>query len=415
VLLLALLATACAGAPDETSIDQTSTDQTTTDQTGEAPDMQLISTLEEGDAAAVGQAVNAFGFDLLAQLDADAENTVTSPLSVATLLSMVLAGAGGDTATAMAEVLHLEDPRDVRMGALLDLLTGTEDVTVEVTNGLWADPDIPFETSYTDFTTEVFDATVTQADLGDPQTAADIDEWVRAQTNDLIDGVAEDLGLPDPDMALVLLNAVYFLGEWTTAFDPDRTAPRPFTLPDGSTVDVPTMSMTDAAFELAQGEGYRMLRLPYGEDGRYGMEVLLPDGDLPTMLAGLDAQAWASTVEGLQPQVLTQLALPSFTLEWGSSLRDTLAAMGMAEAFGRDADFSAMTSAGVVLDDVVHKTFIRVDEVGTEAAAITAGGMRATSMPEPNEFIVDRPFAFTISDSQTDTILFLGTVTDPRG
>ncbi|HUG83402.1 MAG TPA: serpin family protein, partial [Euzebya sp.] len=367
------------------------------------------------DAAAVGQAVNAFGFDLLTQLTDGSETVVTSPLSIATMLAMVLAGAGGDTAQAMADVLHLEDARDVRVGALLDRLVDTEDVTVSVANGLWANRGTPFQPDYLQFTQRTFDATLEEADLGAQATAEEIDAWVREQTRDLIDGIAADLGLPDPQAVLVLLNAVYFLGQWTTQFDPARTNPEPFTLPDGSEVEVPMMRMSGEPFGYAEGEGYRMLRLPYGESGRYGMEVLLPDGDLPSLLQHLDAQGWVATVERLQETEVDQVALPRFELEWEAGLTQPLDQLGMGVLFGPSADLSPMSPAAASLDSVVHKTYIRVDEEGTEAAAVT-GGAVVTSVPvDQLLFEVDRPFAFTISDAETGTILFLGTVTDPRG
>lgn len=377
--------------------------------------LALVAHLDEGDAAAVGQAVNAFGFELLAELTDGTQTTVTSPLSVATMLAMVLAGAGGDTAAAMAEVLHLDDARDVRVGALLEQLVDTDDVTVEVANALWAAEGVPFEDDYVEFTRQTFDATLEEADLGQQATADDIDAWVQEQTRDLIDGIAEDLGLPDPDVILVLLNAVYFLGEWTTRFDPAGTRPAPFALADGGTADVPTMHLAGESFGYAEADGYRMLRLPYGDSGRYAMEVLLPDADLPSLLTDLDADGWAATVEDLQDTTIDQLALPSFELEWSEELDAPLTQLGMGPVFGPDADLSRMSPAAANLEVVVHTTYIRVDEQGTEAAAVTGGAVRTTAVADPVAFRVDRPFAFTISDAETQTILFLGTVTDPRG
>ncbi|CAN5463201.1 serpin family protein [soil metagenome] len=392
-----------------------------TDDTAVSPDpaslerLELVAEVGEGDAAAIGAAVNAFGFDLLAQLTDGTETTVISPLSVATMLAMVLAGAGGETATEMAEVLHLEGARDIRVGALLQQLVDTDDVTLDVANALWADEGTTFEQDYLDVTRAIFDATVEEADLADPVTADDIDAWVRDQTNDLIDGIAGDLGLPDPQAVLVLLNAVYFLGEWTTQFDPALTSDLPFALPDGTTADVATMTMTEQSFGYAEADGYRMLRLPYGDEGRFAMEVILPDGDLPAVLAALDADAWAATVAQLADTPIDRLALPRFELEWDDELNGALSALGMQQVFGPAADLRPMSPVAPYLDAVVHKTYIRVDEEGTEAAAVTGGAVRTTAAVDQLDFIVDRPFAFTISDAETSTILFMGAVTDPRG
>jgi serine protease inhibitor len=378
-----------------------------------AASMELVADLDAADAGAVGSSVNQFGFDLLGRLTDGSQNTVTSPVSAAALLAMVLAGAGGETAAEMAGVLHLDDARDVRVGALLRELADTDDVTLSVANALWAQDGYPFEEDYLAFARDSFGATVEDADLGSPDTAAEIDAWVREQTEDRIDGIAADLGLPNPDAVLVLLNAVYFLGLWTTPFDPDDTRDGGFRLAGGTTATVPFMHLTSQYVPIVAREGYRMLRLPYGEDERYGMEILLPDDGvtLPQLLASLDAAEWSAAVGAMADQKADELALPRFELEWSAELNGPLRALGMPSAFG-GGDFRPMSPENPYLDVVVQKTYIRVDEAGTEAAAVTGGVMEESA---GESIRVDRPFAFTISDSQTGTILFLGTVADPRG
>lgn len=380
-------------------------------------DQELVADLEAGDAGAVGEAINAFGFDLLGEVADGRRNATVSPVSVAVLLAMVLAGADGDTAEAMADVLHLEDSRDVRVGALLSQLADTEDVTLSVGNALWANQGTPLEEDYRTFVQDTFGATLEETDLGAQQTADEIDAWVDERTEGRIAEIAADLGLPDPAAVLVLVNAVYFLGEWTTQFDPGDTHGGPFTLPDGSQVEVPLMHLYEEKFEYVERDGYRMLRLPYGEAGRYGMEVLLPDDGvgLGTVLDSLDAAEWSAAVDGLTERTVHELALPRFELEWKAELNDPLSRLGMAPAFGPAADFRPMSPADPWLDVVAHKTYINVDEQGTEAAGVTGGFMATSAMPDQLTFRVDRPFAFTISDTETGTILFLGAVADPRG
>jgi serpin B len=330
---------------------------------------------------------------------------------------MVMAGAQGDTAAEMAKVLHLGDRRDVRVGALLRTLADTDQVTLSVADALWADRGRPFEEDYLSFVRKTFGATVEQQDLGSKQTADAIDAWADKNSKGRIPRMAEDLRLPDPSALLVLLNAVYFLGEWKTKFEPSQTEPRPFTLSDGAKVEVPTMHLHGKPLDYAAGEGYHMLRLPYGEDGRYGMEVLLPDegNTLDRMLGSLDAREWRATVGGLSQQTIDELALPRFELRWKGELTDPLKRMGINAAFtAGKADFRPMSPENPWLQTVVHKTYIRVDENGTEAAAVTGGVMPASARVEQTVFRVDRPFAFTISDRQTGTILFLGAVADPR-
>lgn len=377
----------------------------------------LLTELEPGDVEAVGEAANAFGFDLFGAVATGDENAVTSPLSASVLLAMVLAGAESDTAAAMARVLHLDDTRDVRVGELLEAVADTDDVSLSTANALWADEEVPFEADYVEFVRESFGASVENVDLGEPATADRIDGWVAEQTEGRIDEMAADLGLPDPEAALVLMNTVYFLGEWTTQFDPVDTLDQPFTLADGDEAEVPVMHLWEQELEYAERDGYELLRLPYGEDGRYGMEVLLPAPE--TRLAGLlrtvDAAEWGEAVASLEQRTVDEVALPRFQLEWGSSLNDALTQLGMRPALDPAlADFTPMSSADLFLDEVVQKTFIQVDEEGTEAAAATGGSMGITSAEPELRFLVDRPFAFTISDTETGTILFLGAVADPR-
>ncbi len=382
-------------------------------------DAKLVADLAPGDARVVGQAVDDFGFDLFGQVADGKQNTVISPLSMAVLLAMLLAGADGDNATQIAKVLHLSDRRDVRVGALLGQLSGTDGATLSVADALWAGDGAPLEKDYAAFLQRTFGATVHNSDLGSPGTAQQIDKWAADNTHGLIKGIAADLGLPDPSMVLVLLNAVYFLGQWTTQFDAGDTRPEPFTLAGGGTAEVPMMHLSREHLDYTQRDGYRMLRLPYGKHGRYGMEIMLPDDghSLAGLLGSLDATEWRAAVGSLHPETIEQLALPRFELRWKDTLDDALERLGMRAAFAPGTGgFRPMSPADPVLSRVVQKTYVRVDEHGTEAAAVSGGAMAASAMMgDPLVFRVDRPFAFTISDQQTGAILFLGAVTDPRG
>lgn len=379
-------------------------------------DPAVIEELAPADARMAATAVNGFGFDLHRALtDGTGDNVVTSPLSTATLLAMVAAGTAGPTAAELVEVLGLEGARDLRSAALLRDVSATDQVTIAVANSVWADDDVQLVEDYAAFVTDVFGARVATLDLAGPDVVESIDEWVAEHTADRIDGIAEDLGLPSDHAVVVLANAVYFLGEWSVPFDPGRTRHLPFRLPDGTTVDVATMTADgiEGAQTVARN-GYAVLRLPYGADGRYAMEVFLPDedSDLPRLLGQLDAREWAAATGALGPADRLPVQLPRFELEWGGSLVEPLRALGVQQVFDAGADLTPMIPTGAWIEEVVHKTYIRVDEQGTEAAAVT-GGVGVTSAPA-TRFVVDRPFAFTVSDRASGAVLFLGTVTDPR-
>ena len=377
-------------------------------------DAELVGALGPGDARDVGRAVDAFGFDLFGTVADGRKNTVLSPLSMTILLSMLLAGSAGRTSTEIAKVLHLSDERPVKVGALLRELSETDQVTIAVADSLWLGTHAPIHEKYETFVEKAFGATVRNGDLGSPGTAVEIDKWASKNSNGLIDGIASDLGLPDRSAVLVLLNAVYFLGKWKVPFDQGATRPEQF----GDIGAVPTMRRAEGTFDYVRREGYRMLRLPYGKDGRYGMEIMLPDEGHPlaALLGSLDAAEWRAAVDALRPATLDELTLPRFELRWKATLTDALTKLGMPTAFAPgSADFRPMSPANPALTAIVQKTYVRVDEQGTEAAAVSGGAMVTSARSGRLDFRVNRPFAFSIDDRQTGALLFLGAVADPRG
>lgn len=416
IALTLCLAAACASDPGAAPpAGQPGDGQPTRGQSADRA--AIAASLSEDDARDLATRVNAFGFDLLGELvGAGDPNVVISPVSVATLLAMVLAGADGQTAADIAAALHLQDPTvgSAHAGLLFTLTEPTEasDVTLDVANSLWIDA--PMEADYLERTRTVFDATAEEGDLGDQATADRIDEWVVEHTHGLIEGIAEDLGLPDDQAVLALLNALYFQGTWTVQFDPDQTTDAAFTTGDGGEVTVAMMRHGDGTaerFGYADADGTQVLRLPYGESERFAMDVVLPpEGeDLADVVAGLDDDAWAALTAGLSPAEI-QVSLPRLDLSYDADLEQALAALGMGVAFSGAADLTPMSPVDPSLDTVAHATAIVVDESGTEAAAVT-GGVAAVSAPPM--FRADRPFLFAVTDTQTGAVLFLGAVENP--
>lgn len=385
------------------------------DENGIGVDPELVGTLTDDGARSAAEVVNRLGREVHEQLAVEGANTVTSPISLAALLALLAPGADGEAAQDLAARLGLHDGRDTSIGALLVRLADTSDVRLDVASSIWTSDGVTLLEPYAAFVRDTYGVHTSSVPLDRPEGATAIDQWVTDATNGRIEEMAAALGLPDPDALTVLLNAVYFKGTWTTEFDPADTRPDSFHLPDGSEVEVPMMSLSverSAGFEVAHAEGFSLLRLPYGKEERFGLEVVLPDDvvDASAFLATLDEAAWADARARLGDGALAEdVRLPRFTTTWEGALDDALAAVGLGSIYAEGA-LPGISDSASTLSTVAQSVFIAVDEHGTEAAAATGGVMTdAASMP----FVVDRPFVFAVSDRSTGAVLFLGTINDP--
>ena len=364
---------------------------------------------------------NTFGFDLLQEVDArresDEPNTILSPLSASMALGMALEGAEGETFTDMQTALGFQgltrEEINASYGGLLDLLLNLDPaVELGIANSAWSREEFPFKSGFFDAITSSFQAVVQELDFDDPGAKDIINQWVQEQTNGRIEEIVEEIGPLD---ILFLINAVYFNGDWTTQFKKGDTHQASFHLEDGSTVSVPMMSGSIEEVGFAWMEGGRMVaELPYGGQA-FGMVVVLPGSGetVDDLLTTLDDGTWAAWMDALHlEKVMVQM--PKFELEWGGLLNDALKAMGMERAFQPfQADFSRMTPApDAHISRVRQKTYMRVDEEGTEAAAATSVAISLTSMPPG--ITVDRPYLLAIRERLSGTILFLGAIRDPR-
>ncbi|MBN1202546.1 MAG: serpin family protein [Anaerolineae bacterium] len=366
---------------------------------------------------------NTFAFDLYQALRIEDGNLIFSPYSVSTALAMTYAGARDTTAQQMAETMHFTLPQDdlhAAFGALEAALSasgeGEEDFRLSVANAIWGQEGYSFLPEFTSLLEDNYRAGLQTVDFESaPEPARQqINQWVSDATQQRIE---ELLAAGDITEAtrLVLTNAIYFKGVWLFPFSEGATSDAPFTLLDGSEVTVPMMFKGEH-FDYAAGDGYQALRIWY-KPGQMSMIVLLPDeGRFEEIESALDKDLFDSLRGDLASQQV-MLFMPRFKYESGFNLTATLAAMGMPEAFGSQADFSGMTGEkDLFIDLVKHKAFISLDENGTEAAAATAVAMKAGAAPspeEPVEFRVDRPFIYLITDEATGAILFVGRVLDP--
>ncbi|HUU44911.1 MAG TPA: serpin family protein [Acidobacteriota bacterium] len=373
------------------------------------------------DAAAVDErlvtADNTFGLKLFRELAgaAPGENLFISPTSVAMALTMTYNGASGETQAAMAralaiEGLTLQEVNEASQALRLVLGDPEPEVRLNIANSLWARDGIPFEEDFLERNRQYFATEVTTLDFSAPDAAPTINGWVDDKTEGRITEIVDD---PiDPDAILFLINAIYFKGTWTYEFDPEETDERPFQRADGSTVQIATMQQADD-FRYLDGDGFSAVRLPYGSE-RLGMYLCLPDEDvdLSEILGAMDADMWDTWIGQFETQ-MCGVMLPRFRLEYEQSLKNSLIALGMGPAFSDMAEFSEMTSLPVMISDVKHKTFLQIDEQGTEAAAVTSVEIVFTSLPEYPVLEFNRPFLCVIVDDGTGAILFIGAVADP--
>ncbi len=369
-------------------------------------------------------AINDFGVDLLmATSDGAGENVVVSPASVHAALSMTANGAAGETAAEMHRVLRIESMGTTASNAdwaslLAQLDSRSSKQVLEVANGLWARVGVAFKKPFLDADRDFFGAQVTTLDFEKDDVKGAINRWVKRKTHGMIGRVVE--GVP-AESILYLVNAVYFLGEWVEPFESESTYDAPFTRADGSQVDAAMMHST-RWMPYARTDVLQATKLPYqGDDSAY--YILLPDegvqfGDAAASLQGTGFSELRRTLMS-QDGTEVALGLPKLDTECLTELAEPLSALGMPHAFDdAEADFTGMADLDVpiYIGSVLHKTKVKVDEKGTEAAAVTVSAMMTGSAApgnEPIQFVCDRPYLFAIVDEGSGAMLFLGAVNDP--
>jgi serine protease inhibitor len=370
------------------------------------------------------RAASRFGLALLRQLTGGgpARNLLISPGSLVAALAMTYNGASGETARAIAETLRLEDLRldEINRGhsALrAELASADPKVTLAIANSLWARQGIEFLPDFMERNRESYGAEIATLDFADPQARASINRWVSAQTQGKIETIID--APIAPLTILFLVNALYFKGRWHDQFDKSKTKSEAFHLADGR--EKPCQMMVQSGkYGYYEDDDVQVLSLPYGT-GRFDFSIFLPAGNVG--LAGfwkrLDEEHWSEWT-ARQPKRDGNIALPRFKVSYGVKLNDALTALGMGIAFDANrADFSAMCPIPpldlVYIAEVMHKTFLEVNEEGTEAAAVTKVEMATRCIPPPPfQMIVDRPFGCAVRDNATGALLFLGCIVDPE-
>jgi serpin B len=330
---------------------------------------------------------------------------------------MVGDGAAGQTKQEMESVLHLNGLADWNAaGKSLNesITSGQSNVTLNLANSIWFKQGVELKPAFAADCTDYFSAKAGALDFASPQSAQIINAWAEQNTHGRIKDIVQ--WPMDPLTRVILANAIYFKGTWLHEFDKNATKDRAFTLPDGTQKQVPMMQQ-HGHFAYFQADGFQAARLPYAGE-RLQMYLFLPDPGtgIAKLLAGFNGTNW-------QDKILTQfrnregtVILPRFKLNYNVVLNGPLEALGLKQAFSPAADFSAMSGEKLFLSQVKQKSFVEVNEEGTEATAVTTGTMHAMAVmrPEPPfEMILDHPFFFVIGDEATRSILFMGIVSDP--
>ena len=363
---------------------------------------------------------NKFAFDIFKPIVGDtkgSENMMISPFSISSALSMVLNGAAGETFEAVRHTLRyddktLEEINQAYLKLLEEMIPVDKRVTVEVANSVWAEKRLTIKQSYVDALEHWYLAEARNIDVSDPNAVDIVNGWIEDKTHDRIQDMLDYLS---PDLAMLLINAIYFNGKWRYQFEKDDTHDRPFYVTPESPVEVPMMYQEEN-FAVTRTGNSTLVELPYGQ-GNYSMVVMLPDEgiSLAEAAATLNSEDWSAWMYSLSLGASeVQLSLPRFEYEYKRELKDDLTAMGMGIAFSGAADFSNITDQGIFISRVLHQTFIKTDEEGTEAAAATVVEFEFTSMPSTTVVNVNRPFLYFIRETTTGTIVFMGQVSDPR-
>ena len=389
--------------------------------TEELPDNNLLSfDCENTDGCALVEANNQFGFNLFKALhdEKPEENIFISPLSISTALSMVLNGADGETKSQMQEVLNTAnlDLESVNQAYkyLLGILPDLDPlVQMDIANSIWYDEGYPVHDDFLNTNTTYFDSEVLPSDFKDPATVGLINSWVDDKTQGKITSVLDNI---PPDVIMYLINAIYFKGDWLYTFDEEQTIEMNFNLPNGQQSPVDMMGF-DGSTNTAYFENdlFQAVDLPYG-DSIYSMTLLLPKETvgMNTLVDNLSIENWVDWMASFENNEV-YLKVPKFKLEYKKELKGILSDLGMEDAFTQKADLSKIGPGALIISKVLHKSFLEVNEQGTEAAAVTVIGIENTSTnpDQPPVVFFNKPFLLVIRENVSNSVLFMGQIENP--
>jgi len=368
------------------------------------------------------EADNAFGIEMFQKIrkTSNEENIMISPLSISVAFAMAYNGADKDTKTEMEQAMKLNGLTTEQINNSYKMLIAglqslDKNVVFEIANAIYYADGFSVKPDFLNINKTVYDAKVEKLNFGSPSAVKTINTWVAEKTHDKITKIIEQL---NPLDRMVLLNAIYFNGIWTNKFDEKGTHLLNFTKTNGSTQEVPMMKKEEK-LDYSTNSLFSAIKMPYGK-GQYNMIVMLPGAgknsqDVINTLSATNWNNWMKNFETKDPVVVT---MPRFKFAFETKLNNVLAEMGMIKAFQPNiANFSKISDEDLYISSAVHKSFIDVNENGTEAAAVTSITFTTTSIgnePPKTYFTVNKPFVFAITEKDTDAILFMGEVQNPK-
>ncbi|WP_445734470.1 serpin family protein [Mariniflexile sp.] len=387
---------------------------------------QACSTVEDAplkpfDSIAKGQqmvaANNNFAFSLfkeIAQTETE-NNFMVSPVSASLALGMVYNGAAAETQQAFANVFSygnttLEETNLVNQNIIDNLTRTTSGTTFEIANSLWVKNTFPVKETFLEANRKYYFAEVQNKDFSDPKTLETINNWVSNKTNGKIPEVLNEIL---PSAVLYAINALYFKSDWKFRFKPEDTKQLPFQLDNGSVKQIPMMAM-EQNLKYFSNTVFSSVVLPYKND-RYTMTLMLPHTDktVNDIVAIMNIENWTDWQNNYFDKNI-KITMPKFTFSYEKTFNKALTNLGLGIAFTENANFSGLSDMNTQISFVLQKTFIDVNEKGTEAAAVTIVGIETTSAGGPQPFLLNRPFLFAITEKETGSICFMGKVGAPE-
>lgn len=366
------------------------------------------------------QSSNDFGIDLFRKVaEDDFKNLMLSPLSASTALTMLLNGCGGDTYDQLKGTLKY--PSGMTIGeineaykSLVDQLLNADPlVKISLANAIFYRNGFTVKPPFLAVMSNDYKATIKGLDFAAPSALTTINKWASDNTAGKIPKVLDEIS---NEAVMFLMNALYFKGDWSRQFDKSETSERPFHPDGGATVNVSTMK-GEVGAKMTTGNSYKAIEMPYGRTN-FTMIVIVPTGNLSEFYSSFTSVTWnsiAAGIDGIDEYGKVIVYMPKFKFTYEKYLNNQLEAMGMVDAFiPYQANLSGISDQSIYVSFVKQNTFVEVDEVGTEAAAVTTIGIELTSAPpQPAQFVIDKSFIFAIRERTTNTLLFIGQVIKP--